>query len=47
MYLDSENPFIIIDLTPQPVKSNKNSWKYTNLKIESCFQERLILAILG
>ena len=34
-------------MTPQAVKSGKSSSTYTNLKIESRFQEGEILAILG
>ena len=36
-----------LDLDPQPLKSDKNSWRYTNLKIESRFQDRQILVISG
>ena len=34
-------------LTHQPVKSDKNSWKYTNSKIKSRFYERQNLGNFG
>ena len=44
---DSERLFLTGILTPQPLKYDKSSWRHTNLKTESRFQERQILAIFG
>ena len=43
----AKRQIVQIRLTPNPLRSDKNFWRYANRKIESRFQERQILAILG
>ena len=47
IFLDSEYAFMELDLTPQSLKSDENSWRYTNLKIKFHFHERQNLGNFG